>query len=123
MRNGRQRDAIAFCQESRGDDAHDQIFRRGRSGNPNAGLGIACDGPRRESPGGERVGILQRDLGLAGGVRDQIAEPEDCIREVLANLRLDLLVAFEVGERKWTPTSASQLQPFTARVAREIEVA
>ncbi len=68
-------------------------------------------------------GYFSETLAWPAGVGDQIAEPEDRIGEVLANLRLDLLVAFEVGEREWPSTSARQLQPFGARVAREIEVA
>ena len=114
---------VAFGQESRRDHADDQILGRRRARDPDAGPGVACDGARREPPGRQRVGILQRDLGLAGGVGDQIAEPVDRVGEVLADLRLDLLVALEVGQRERPPPSASQLQPIAARVAGEVVVA
>ena len=68
-------------------------------------------------------GYLIDDLRLARRVGDEIADPVDRVGEVLAHLRLHLLVALEVGERERPAAPRRELQPLGAGVAGEVVVA
>ena len=95
-----QHDVVALGEEPRRDDPDDQVLGGRRARDGGAGARVRGDGPRRQPPRGQRVGVLHRDLGLARGVGDEVAEPVDGVGEVLAHLRLRRLVALEVGQRE-----------------------
>ena len=83
-----------------------------------AGPGVFGDRARGQSPGGQRIRIGDGDAAAALRIGDEIADPVDRVREVLAHLRLHGLVALEVGERERPPAAAGQLQAIAAGDSR-----